>query len=52
MYKQQIWDQVRSQADVTPSIYGAVDFDAVPERIAGAANDANELRTATAAERA
>lgn len=52
MYKQQIWDQVRSQADVTPSIYGAVDFDALPERFAGAASDPNELRTATEAERA
>lgn len=52
MDKQQIWDQVRSQAIVTPSIYGAVDFDAVPERFAGAAGDPNELRTASEAERA
>ena len=52
MYKQQIWDQVRAQAVVTPAIYGAVDFDAVPERFAGAAGDPNELRTVGEAERA
>lgn len=52
MDKQQIWDQVRSQAIATPAIYGAVDFDAVPERFAGAAGDPNELRTVGEAERA
>lgn len=52
MDKQQIWDQVRSQAFVTPSIYGTVDFDSVPERFAGAVGDPNELRSASEAERA
>jgi len=52
MDKQQIWAQVRSQAIATPSIYGGVDFDSVPERIAGGADDPNELRSASAAERA
>lgn len=52
MDKQQIWDEVRSQALITPAIYGAVDFDAVPERFAGAAGDPNELRSASEAERA
>jgi hypothetical protein len=50
--KQQLWDQVRSQAVVTPAIYGTVDFDAVPERFAGAAGEPNELRTVSEAERA
>jgi hypothetical protein len=52
MYHQHIWDQVRSQATATPSIYGSVDFDVVPERIAAAASDPHELRSASAAERA
>ncbi len=29
----QIWQQVRSQAAITPAIYGNVDFDPVPERL-------------------
>lgn len=30
---QQIWDQVRSQAEISPAIYGNVDFDTIPERL-------------------
>ena len=33
MDNQPIWQQVRSQAMATPSIYGAVDFDTIPERL-------------------
>jgi hypothetical protein len=30
---QQIWAQVRSQAEITPAIFGNVDFDTIPERL-------------------
>lgn len=50
--EQQIWSRVRSQAIAAPSIYAAVDFDAVPERFAGAAGEPNELQSAGEAVRA
>lgn len=52
MDEQQIWNQVRSQAIVTPAIYGSVDFDSVPERFAGQAGEPNELQSAGEAVRA
>lgn len=51
MDKQQMWEDVRSQAVLAPAIYAAVDFDTVPERFAGAPGDPNELRSASEAER-
>jgi hypothetical protein len=33
MDNQQIWEQVRSQATITPSIFGNIDFDSIPERL-------------------
>lgn len=29
----QIWKQVRSQAEITPALYGSVNFDSIPERL-------------------
>lgn len=46
MNSENVWAQVRSQAELVPAIYGAVDFDIVPERFAGTAGDQSELQSA------
>lgn len=46
MTNEEIWAQVRSQAQVTPAVYGAVDFDTLPERFTGTAGEPNELQSA------
>ena len=46
MTNEEIWTQVRSQAERTPAIYGAIDFDRVPERFAGLPGDVSDLQSA------
>jgi hypothetical protein len=45
MTNEEIWAQVRSQAKLTPSIYGAVDFDSLPERFAGLPGEPSDLHS-------
>lgn len=46
MTNEEIWAQVRSQAGSTPAVYGAVDFDSIPERFVGEPGQPNELTSA------
>jgi len=46
MTNEEIWAQVRSQAELTPAVYGAVDFNTLPERFTGTVGEANELQSA------
>lgn len=42
----EIWAQVRAQAELTPAVYGAVDFDMLPERFTGTPGEPNDLSSA------
>ena len=46
MTNEHIWAQVRSQAQATPPIFGAVDFDSIPERFTATPGDPNDLQSA------
>lgn len=46
MTNKEIWAQVRSQASATPAVYGAVDFDSLPERFTAIPGEPNELQSA------
>jgi len=46
MVNEQIWAQVRSQAQTTPAVFGAVDFDTLPERFTATPGDPNDLQSA------
>ncbi len=46
MTNEEIWAQVRSQAELTPAIYGAVDFNAPPERFAALPGERTDLQSA------